>query len=383
MRRKRYFALSLLLVISMLFLSRGSGRAGDEDSVANFGLQAVITLPGNEQISKFDIGWVDQPSQTYYLADRTNAQIDVVDARTDTFVQGLAHGQFVGFTGNNDTSGPNGILVIHSRAELWAGDGPSNDLVCGTSTPCSTVKVIDLSANPPDIVATISTGGKARADEMAFDPTDHILVVANDADTPPYLTFISTTTRRVLGKLEFPDANNGIEQSIWVPATGRFLVNIPNTGGHSYIAEIDPADRQVTRRFDVGDCQGAGLALGPRERVIVGCQTQESLVVDARTGALVASTTAVGGSDQVWFNRGDGNYYLAARNNATGPVLGIIAADTNEVLGSVSTGNVGAHSVAANRANNHVFVPLPPGSNTGTFACPNGCIGVYVSDDGD
>ena len=160
-------------------------------------------------------------------------------------------------------------------------------------------------------------------------------------------------------------------------------MNIPNTGGHSYIAEIDPADGQVTRRFDVGECQGAGLALGPQERVIVGCQTQESLVVDARTGAIVASTTAVGGSDQVWFNRGDGTYYLAARNNATGPVLGFIAADTNEVLGSVRTGNVGAHSVAANRANNHVFVPLPPGSNTGTFACPNGCIGVYFSDDGD
>ena len=365
----------------LLVLGAGVAHAGDEDSVAGFGLRAVITLPGGQSISRFDISWVDQHSQTYYLADRTNAQIDVVDARKDTFAGALAHGQFVGFTGNNDTSGPNGVVAIGSLHELWVGDGPSNDPACGASTPCSTVKVIDLKAKPPEIVATISTGGKARADEMAFDPKDHILVVANDADTPPYLTFISTATRQVLGTLKFPDADNGIEQSVWVPATHRFLVNIPNAATNSYIAEVDPLTMSVTRRFDVGTCQGGGLALGPQQRVVVGCQTQESLVVDARTGEIVASTAAVGGSDEVWFNPGDGNYYLAARNNASGPVLGIIDADTNEVLGTVSTGSTGAHSVAANRANDHVFVPLPPGSNTGPFACPKGCIGVYFGNE--
>jgi len=237
--------------------------------------------------------------------------------------------------------------------------------------------VIDLKADPPAIVAIISTAGTARADEMAFDPDDHILVVANDADTPPYLTFISTETRQVLGTLSFLDANNGIEQSVWVPSTRRFLVNIPNTGGDSYIAEVDPLTRQVTNKFHVGTCEGAGLDLGPHEHLIVGCQTQKSLVVDARTGVILATITGVGGSDQVWFNQGDGNYYLAARNNTTGAVLGVIDAATNTLLGTVVTGSTGAHSVAANRANKHVFVPLPPGSTTGTFSCPNGCIGVY------
>ncbi len=379
MMRNCSLALCVVLVITAFLVSAGPGRAGDADSVKNFGLKAVIKLPNSEKVQRFDISWVDEPSQTYYLADRTNKQIDVIDARTDTFVQTLAHGHFVGFSGNNDTSGPNGILVIHSLHELWVGDGPSNNPVC-SAPPCSTVKVIDLKATPPEIVATISTGGQARADEMAFDPDDHILVVANDADTPPYLTFISTDTRTVLGTLVFADADNGLEQSVWDPATRRFYLNVPNTGGDSYIAQIDPRTRTVTNKLHIGTCEGGGLALTPHQHLIVGCQTQETLVVNARTGAIVASTTLVGGSDQVWFNPGDGNYYLAARNNTPGPVLGIIDAATNMLLGTVPTGSRGVHSVAANRANNHVFVPLPPGSTTGSFSCPNGCIGVYFSD---
>lgn len=383
MLRKGWLALCVLLVITAFFLSAGPGRAGDVDSVKNFGLKAVIKLPGTQKVQRFDISWVDHPSQTYYLADRTNKQIDVIDARTDTFVHALAHGHFVGvtFVGgmvNNDTSGPNGILVIHSRHELWAGDGPSHDPVCSVP-PCSTVKVIDLQATPPEVVATISTGGTARADEMAFDPDDQILVVANDADTPPYLTFISTDTRKVLGTLSFPDADQGLEQSVWDSATRRFYLNVPNSGGDSYIAQIDPRTRTITNKFHVDTCEGAGLDITSHQHLIVGCTTQETLVVNARTGAIVALTTQVGGSDQVWFNPGDGNYYLAARDNASGPVLGIIDAATNIVLGTVPTGARGVHSVAANRANNHVFVPLPPGSATGSFNCPNGCIGVYFS----
>ncbi len=381
MMQRSSLALCVLLVITAFLVSAGPGRAGDADSIRNFGLKAVIKLPGTQKIQKFDISWVDHPSQTYYLADRTNKQIDVVDARTDTFVQALAHGHFVGFTGNNDTSGPNGILVIESSHELWVGDGPSNDPGCSVP-PCSTVKVIDLKATPPAVVATIATGGTARADEMAFDQDNHILVVANDADTPPYLTFISTDTRKVLGTLvfPFPETDNGLEQSVWDSATRRFYLNVPNTGA-GYIAVIDPLTRKITKKFPA--CEGAGLAITPHQHLLVGCQTQETLILDARTGAIVASTTLVGGSDQVWFNPGDGNYYLAARDNLRDnlpvPVLGIIDAATNTVLGTVPTGSRGVHSVAANRANNHVFVPLPPGSATGSLSCPNGCIGVYFS----
>jgi len=45
------------------------------------------------------------------------------------------------------------------------------------------VKVVDLKAQA--VVDTIPTGGKKRADELAFDPIHKIIVIANDSEAAP------------------------------------------------------------------------------------------------------------------------------------------------------------------------------------------------------
>src|SRR5947207_5856301 len=60
-------------------------------------------------IDEFDIGFVDQRSQRYYLADRSNKSVDIFDAKTDKFIGSV--GGFVGVAmkngkPNNDVSGP-------------------------------------------------------------------------------------------------------------------------------------------------------------------------------------------------------------------------------------------------------------------------------------
>src|SRR5207253_2348290 len=97
----------------------------------------------------------------------------------------------------------------------------------------------------------------------------------------------------------------------------------------------------------------------------------------------------VGGSDEVWFNPGDGRYYTASRSNpgavpngknpTTDPVLGIIDAESQSLVQLAPTFNNPnptsppprgtAHSVAVNSHNNEAFVPLPannvfPGCST-------------------
>jgi hypothetical protein len=100
----------------------------------------------------------------------------------------------------------------------------------------------------------------------------------------------------------------------------------------------------------------------------------ESQVIDLRNGHVVATFPQVGGSDEVWFNRGDNHYYLAARDNTTGPVLGTIDADPPSFDNNAAT-TANAHSVAADPIFNNVFVPLTAGAaNT---ICPTGCIGIY------
>ncbi|HEY6907934.1 MAG TPA: hypothetical protein VI356_01080 [Myxococcales bacterium] len=356
-------------------LCAGVAHADSRDRAAAPALVGTISVPG-KNLTSFDISWVDDSSETYYLADRSNAGVDIFDARRGTFTGRV--GGFAGQKASNDVSGPNGVLSIESLHEVWAGDGDS------------TIKVIDVRSSPA-VVATISTGGLARADEMAFDPRDHLVLVANDADSPPFVSLVSTESRTVVGRISFPEATNGIEQSVWDPATRRFYLSIPELNGNprdGEIAVIDPRSGTLVDAFAVSECEPAGLVLGPRQQLLVGCSQDaiaagfapKTLVLDARSGDTVATITQVGGSDEVWFNPGDQRYYLAARGMKP-PVLGVIDARTNTWVANVTTGVNGsnAHSVAADRKNNHVFVPL----RAPNAACANGCIGVFATPDDD
>jgi hypothetical protein len=331
----------------------------------------------NVPLLQFDISWVDESGNKYYLADRSNAAIDIFDARTNAF-----EGRVGGFTGFNPaqgtpTAGPNGVVVIDSRNELWASDGDS------------TVKVIDLQSR--QIVAVISTGGVKRADEMAYDPRDQIMLVANNADPIPFLTFISTQTRQLIGgKLMLPDTTaDGIEQPVWHAASGRFLLAVPETpmNPQGEIKVVDPLTRQVTKVFPINfggkACSPHGLTLGPRDEMLVGCSRAGAnlgtVIMNSSTGATVKIFTEVGASDQVWFNESDRKYYLGARNMVP-PRLGVIESEDNSFVQNVQT-TPAAHSVAASALNNHVFVPLTP-TVPADPQCVNGCIGVYA-DEGD
>ena len=46
---------------------------------------ATITNPAGP-IDEFDFGFVDEKTQRYYLADRSNKSVDIFDAKTDKFI---------------------------------------------------------------------------------------------------------------------------------------------------------------------------------------------------------------------------------------------------------------------------------------------------------
>jgi DNA-binding beta-propeller fold protein YncE len=332
------------------------------DTVANSTVRlAKIAVPG-KALRSFDIGWGDPAGARYYLADRSNAAVDVIDT-TENAVVGQIKG-FKGFTGDNDTSGPNGIVVTVSKRELWGGDGDS------------TVKVVDLGSG--SITDTISTGGKNRADELAFDFQHGVIVIANDADDPPFLSFINSGSHSVMKKLEFPDATDGLEQPVFDSTTGLMYQAIPATKDHpgGEIAVLDDTQMAVTTSYPLTDCEPHGLAVGPNHQLLVGCSVEKhTMVLNDTNGRVLADLNQTGGSDEVWFNPGENRYYTAGRSAQT---LGIVDANTNAFVENVESG-VGAHSVAADAGNNHIFVPIA-GPDP---ACPNGCIAVFASVKGD
>jgi hypothetical protein len=228
--------------------------------------------------------------------------------------------------------GPDGVVAIPQLNQLYVGDGDS------------TVKVVDLNAKA--IVASIPTGGKCRADELAYDPLDHIIMIANPDDSPPFLTFISTDTQAVLGQIMYPASQIGLEQPVWNPARYRFNISVPQTGTNlGSVDEIDPIAMQITNSFRI-TTSPAGLALGPNQRAM----TSGGVAIDARTGSVQAVVSIVAPGDEIWYNPGDNNYYFGNAN------LAVINAETNQLVGYVTSG--GGHSIAVDSNNNNIYVPV-------------------------
>ena len=326
-------------------------------------LVQTIVVPGKPLVS-YDISWVDPTRHHYYLADRSNAGVDFFDTRTNEWIGRV--GGFAGFTGSNDTSGPDGIVADGNF--LYAGNGDS------------TLKVIDVSSM--QIINSVNTGGVKRVDEMAIDTASQRLLVVNNADDPAFMTLISTKDGNpiLFHHVVVPGATGGLEQPTWDQKTKRFYISVPELNGdaaQSGVAVFNPRTGEVETVFNVGNCGPSGITLGPSQHLLLGCAQPPSIVINAETGAIVAMVPQVGGSDEVWFNSGDDRYYLAARNNPGGPVLGIIDADTNQWIQNVPTAP-NSHSVAADPRSNQIYVPLTANPAS---PCPLGCIGVFQDTD--
>ena len=185
MIQSRLLACLCLAVAPSLLGTATSALAADE----TFAPTTVISLPSGQKILSFDISFVDPVTGIYILGDRTNKAVDVIDTTTNTVLTQLSGG-FVGFTGNNDTSGPDGVMTV-GHHEVWVGDGTS------------TVKVIDLFSRA--VTHIISTGGVNRADEMCLDPRHHLVMAANNANSPPFASLISTITYAVVKKFRLTE----------------------------------------------------------------------------------------------------------------------------------------------------------------------------------
>src|ERR1700730_3867367 len=138
----------------------------------------AIALP--TALQSWDISWVNPQRAEYYLGDRSNNAIDIIDTEHLTFKRSLGQGLFrgavfnAGHTAiNSAQSGPNGV-VTYGRW-VYAGDGDS------------TLKVFDLDSPPAAALkANVSTGGGSRLDEMALTSDGRYLPVAKYAGAPPF-----------------------------------------------------------------------------------------------------------------------------------------------------------------------------------------------------
>jgi hypothetical protein len=288
------------------------------------------------KVTSFDIGFVDTALNYYILGDRTGNAVDVVNTTNNTLVMRAGQGLFRGAQASNDISGPNGVMIVAHR-EIWAGDGDS------------TLKF--LSVFNGALLGQVSTGGTARVDEMCFDTVHNIGFVANNADSPPFITAVSLRSHAILGRIVFDgtvqhgggigvNATDGIEQCQFNPRDGMIYVAVPEVNGPGdnsapgAVARINPVTMQIVAAplIPIAGCSGPqGLAIGPVVgtfgEMLTGCNgavanaaaiRPTALIDDGTSGGTFGSTVALAwqaGNDMVAFNSGDNHYYLARSGN--------------------------------------------------------------------
>jgi hypothetical protein len=394
-----------MLAVAVPALSQPEGPGDNFKKDEVFQVTTVMQVPGAASFFSFDISWFDPKLKKFFLADRNNKAIDVVDATQHPgAVKQFPNSGFAGFTGNNDTSGPDGVLTANDSTELWVGDSPGKVWVMDATTGAiKTPSQMNEQANPILVKTNPTTpptnASTTRADELCFDPKDNVIMVASPAEDPPFVTFISTKTYKVLGHLTLA-GGTGIEQCQWSPKTGMFYQNVPaDPGGQDQVAVINPTTMKVDHFINIDACKGVrGMAIGPDNQILIGCTApssgghRNSVIIDA-SGAVLKVLTDLGGVDEVWFNPDDGHYVLPSCDTpcrtipgtgTTGPeLLGIVdssgfrldhsvtIAEQNSDT-TVTTGNPRTtHSSAA--GGNLIFLPIPATGGTAPQFDPTLC----------
>jgi hypothetical protein len=396
---RRYIALVTLAAAAALTLPAPVVRADDLTFLTFIPVPADTTAnmqPGGA-FSSFDISFADPVTGNIFIADRSNASVDVFSGSSLTFL-GRATG-FQGQQASNSISGPDGVLVVTTQGltTLYAGDGNSTLRVYNATNP----------ANPVLVQQPISTGGTTRVDEMAFSPATNQLLAANNAETPAYGNLFQTinghfpatlTTTPGVG-IQVPQSQGGIaaggmEQPAWNPTTGTFFVSIPqlagtnNPGGVSEINTSGTVLRTINfatlsgLNLGAGGCSPTGLAVGTGGIMMVGCGNVGTQAILLKSdGSFLAKVPGLGGTDELWFDPTTKKFYVTGNNGTNTTRFFDVVDENGNILQTINLpATISAHSITVDPLTGDVFVPLA-GTTTlnpcpASFANP-GCIEVF------
>jgi hypothetical protein len=208
-----------------------------------------------------------------------------------------------------------------------------------------------------------------------------------------------------------PAATNGAEQCSYSAKTKRFYITLPGINnpddGTGAVAVINPKKLNGSQpiekvfKFKNTDCDTPqGTSVGPDSQLMVGCNgsthATNSIIIKQENGNILAKVANESGPDEVWYNPGDGQYFLGISGGpttATSQFLGVIDARSLRADVSVPTANkpnppaASSHSVAADPVHNQVFVAI--GGNSSKVCSSvggsdaQGCIAVFTAENDD
>jgi YVTN family beta-propeller protein len=283
--------------------------------------------PLYKQSAKFAVGgeggWdyitYDGDSNRLFIAHGT--EIAVVDA---------ASGKKIGSIPAN---GAHGIALVAERNLGFSSNGRAGTVTVFDMKTLQPKQDIRAGENPDAIIYDRYSGkvlvmnGRSK-DLMAIDP-DSLKVVA---------------TVPLGGKLEFAAADRS-----------RVYVNVEDTGE---IAAVDTKTWKAGQRWKLNGCEEpSGLAIDEKTGHLFSvCDNKKMLVVDTKSGSIIATLNTGAGTDGAAFDPGLG--YAFASNGGDGTLTVVKRGESGkyEVAGQVPTQR-GARTIAVDPKSHRVFLP--------------------------
>ena len=359
--------LALGLVVAGLGVSPSQAaprNAGDEGS--HYRQIADISVPTPSNALYGDIIYGDATTGLVYFSDGSNSTVDVVNGRTNRLVARIPV-----------PGGPAGI-VTDGYGQTWVGSGAGSIVVLKSTRPFTKIDSVRV--------------GAPTADEIGYDLRDHIIAVTSPDATDtrgrptPWVTLIDARPghHRVLGHVVIPGASaDSIEQPQWNPGTSTFVEAIRSTKDfpNGEVVQIDPKAIRLQSVFPVDEtCNPGGLAVGPKNQALLGCNVGAPALVSLATGRVldVYSGHDASGADEVAYNAKDHRYY-AAEAGAVGPppnpqlntpTVMVIDAHSRRFVTDIALGPTapGFHQVTALFSPGRVYVPQSDGIHVYTSA---------------
>jgi len=361
----------------------------------------------NGAFTSFDISYADPVTGNIFIADRSNAGVNIYSGSSLTFL-----GRATGFTGQQATtsiSGADGVLTVTSGGitTLYAGDGSSTLRVYNATNPAA-----------PVFQQSISTGGTTRVDEMAYSPLTQQVLAANNAETPAFANLFSTNNGHPqVHLIGAPPANQiavpanlggfpggGLEQPAWNPQTTvnggpSFWISVPQLSGGTDpnnpnpknpggVAQISTSG-QVLRTIDFTNipglssagCSPSGLAVAGNGNMLVGCNTagpSQAVLLEKNGNFLkFVGQGIIGGTDEIWYDPTTDKFYVTGGPGGSTPgarFFHVVDANGNLLQSVTVPTTTSAHSITVDPFNGDVWVPIAANA----AGCPLGCIAVFA-----
>jgi DNA-binding beta-propeller fold protein YncE len=292
-------------------------------------LEVVRMLPGGG-----DGGW------DYITVDPAAARAYVARS-TRVMVLSLHDGGLLGEVA--DVSGAHGVALAPALNLGFATAGRDGAINVFDLKTFATLRKIKAGQRPDAILFDDASGKVFAFNHGSGDVT---IIDAANLDAPP-------TVLPVGGTLEFGVADGA----------GRVYVNIEDK---SEVAVIDSRGAKVVARWSVAPgAEPTGLAIDPaRGRLFVGCSNRKMIILDARTGKMLADVPVGSGVDGVAF---DAHLRVAVSANGrdgTATTVAEVSPGRFAPIQTITTAK-GARTVAADPDKHRFYLPCTPPAQSG------------------